>query len=203
LPYPTAWNAETFTIKGITSNIDALRGVATAFVCTYILFLVTGDVSFTRLSDNFIKGLESMTFVLVVLGFSYMLKEVQGVLGFDTLIAEKLGNILNPKLLPAIIFLVVSAICWSTAATWGVYAILLPLTVTLSIKTGADFWLVQGALASASVWGNASCLFSDNRVIVARATESDLISHGITQMPYQLIVLTASTILYLIAGLIL
>ena len=99
--------------------------------------MVTGAVSFTRLSDNFIKGPESKTFVLVVLGFTYMLKKV------------------------------------------------------------------QGALASASVWGNASCLFSDNRVIVARATESDLILPGVTQMPYQIIVLTASTILILIAGLIL
>lgn len=187
-------------LKGFTANVDALRGVATAVVITYLLFLVTGAVSFSILSANFIKGLESMTFVLVLLGFTYMLKEVQDVLGFNTFISDKLGDLLNPKLLPTIIFLVVAVVSWATASSWGIYAILVPLTSILSLKTGADFWLVQGALASGSVWGTAACFFADNRVLVAQSTKTNMIVHSITQLPYQMIILVVSTILYLVVG---
>jgi len=200
LPYPTEWNVGLFTMQGITSNIDALRGVATAFVITYLLLLFSGAMPFNRISDNFAKGLESMTFVLVILGFTYMLKEVQEVLGFSTFIENKLGRVLNPSLLPAIIFLVVSALGWSTASGWGIYAILMPVTAMLCATTGAHFWLVQGALASGTAWGASACFFSDNRVLIAKATGINIIEHGTTQFPYQLIILVVSTALYLIAG---
>ena len=200
LPYPTEWSVELLSVKGFTANVDALRGVATAVVITYLLFLISGAVSFHSLSLNFIKGLESMTFVLVLLGFTYMLKEVQDVLGFNTFVSNKLGDLLNPQLLPAIIFLVVAVISWATASSWGIYAILVPLTAILCLNTGANFWLVQGALASGSVWGTAACFFADNRVLIAQATKTNMIVHSITQLPYQMIILVVSTILYLIVG---
>lgn len=169
-------------------------------VITYLLFLVTGVMSFDKLSQNFIKGLESMTFVSALLVFMYMLKDVQNVLGFNAFLSNKLGNLINPQLLPAIIFLVVSVICWATASSWGVYVILVPLTVILSLNAGANFWLVQGALASGSVWGNSACFYADDRILVAQATKVNIIVHATTQLPYQLIILVSSTILYLIVG---
>jgi Na+/H+ antiporter NhaC len=203
LPYPTSWNAETFTLKGFTENIDALRGVATAFFATYILYLFSGAISFKHLTNSFIKGMEGMTFVLILLAFTFMLREVQGVLGFDHFVADKLGNLVNPKLLPAIIFLAVSVISWATASSWGVYAIMVPLVSLLAQQSGANFWLAQGALASATVWGNAVCFYSDSRVLIAQATKADLIAYSIAQLPYQVLILVTSVLLYLLAGFIL
>jgi Na+/H+ antiporter NhaC len=200
LPYPTDWNAETFTLKGFTENIDALRGVATAFFATYVLYLLSGAIPFQHLTGSFIKGMEGMTFVLILLAFTFMLREVQGVLGFDQFVADKLGNLLNPRLLPAITFLAVGMISWATASSWGLYAIMVPLVALLAHKSGANFWLVQGALASATVWGNAVCFYSDNRVLIAQATKADLIAYSLIQLPYQLLILVASVLLYLLAG---
>jgi tetracycline resistance efflux pump len=202
LPYPSGWNERLFTIDGFTSNIDALRGGATAFGATYLLYLFFKVMPFEKLSENFIKGLESMTFVLVLLTFSYLLKEVQDVLGFNAFITAKLEGIVNPVLLPAILFVIVAALTWASSSSWGLYIILLPLTVMLCKTTGAHFWLVQGALISGTVWGNAACLFSDNRLLISRSTGLNMIEQGITQLPYQLIVLAATAISFLIAGLI-
>ncbi len=141
-----------------------------------------------------------MTFVLILLAFTFMLREVQGVLGFDQFVVDKLGNLLNPQLLPAITFLVVGVISWATASSWGLYAIMVPLVALLAQKTGANFWLAQGALASATVWGNAVCFYSDNRVLIAQATKADLITYSLAQFPYQLLILVASVVLYLLAG---
>jgi Na+/H+ antiporter NhaC len=202
LPFPAAWDASLLTLDGFTSNIDALRGGATAFGITYLLYFFSGAMSFRELSANFIKGLESMTFVLVLLAFTYLLKEVQDVLGFNAFITEKLDGIVNPHLLPCILFIVVAALTWASSSSWGLFIILLPLTVVLCETTGAHFWLVQGALVSATVWGNAACLFSDNRLLISKATGLNMIEQGITQLPYQVMVLIASALAFLVAGFI-
>ncbi|MEJ7679364.1 MAG: hypothetical protein WKG06_16195 [Segetibacter sp.] len=66
---------------------------------------------------------------------------------------------------------------------------MVPLVALLAQKSGANFWLVQGALASATVWGNAVCFYSDNRVLIAQATKADLITYSLAQLPYQLLIL--------------
>jgi len=199
--YPTEWNSDYV----ITDNIDALRGIATTVVLTYLGYLIFGVMKFNDLSDNFVKGLETITFVLVVLGFTYLLKDVQGALGFDSFVEAKLNGIswLNNATLPAVVFLVVSGICWATGSNWGIYAILVPSTALLSQSLGAHFWLTQGALASGTVWGAAACFFSDNRVLTAQSCKVDMMQHGTSQFPYQLIILAVSTVLYFIAGFVL
>ena len=142
--------------------------------------------------------------MLVVLGFTYLLKDVQSSLGFEAFVQEKLSGIswLTGKTLPFVVFLVVCWVCWATGSNWGIYAILVPVVALLAQTLGAHFWLTQGALASGTVWGAAACFFSDNRVLTAQACKIDMMKHGISQFPYQLIILAVSSVLYLIAGFI-
>lgn len=204
-PYPydsEYWGSVTFSSESIFSSIDALRGIATACVFTYLFYLVLGVIKFNKISNNFVKGMESITFVLVVLGMTYLLKDVQNGLGFNEFVAEKLQGIswLNSATLPFVVFALVAWICWATGSNWGIYAILVPTTAILSRSLGADFWLTQGALASGTVWGAAACFFSDNRVLTAQSCKIDMMKHGISQFPYQLVIFGVSSILYLIAG---
>jgi tetracycline resistance efflux pump len=207
-PYPydsEYWGSVTFSSESIFSSIDALRGIATACVFTYLFYLLLGVIKFNKISNNFVKGMESITFVLVVLGMTYLLKDVQNGLGFNEFVAEKLQGIswLNSATLPFVVFALVAWICWATGSNWGIYAILVPTTAILSRTIGADFWLTQGALASGTVWGAAACFFSDNRVLTAQSCKIDMMKHGISQFPYQLVIFGISSIMYLIAGFIL
>jgi len=208
-PYP--WDFDywgsgfTFSMDYVFGNIDALRGIATACVFVYLYFLIFKIVDFHKISDNFVKGLETITFVLAVLGFTYLLKDVQNALGFNEFVASHLEGIswLNSATLPFIVFALVSWICWATGSNWGIYAILVPTVAILSTQFHANFWLTQGALASGTVWGAAACFFSDNRVLVAQSCKVDMMKHGISQFPYQMIIFAASSVVYLIAGFIL
>jgi tetracycline resistance efflux pump len=205
LPYPynlTYWGSFELNTDYIFGNIDALRGVATAVVFTYVYFMLFGILSFEKISKNFIKGLETMTFVLVILGMTYLLKDVQNGLGFNEFVVAKLSGIswLNGNILPFLVFAIVSWVCWTTGSNWGIYAILVPTVALLSHSVHANFWLTQGALASGSAWGAAACLFSDNRVLTAQSCKVDMIEHGTTQLPYQLLILVISLVLYLIGG---
>jgi tetracycline resistance efflux pump len=205
-PYP--WDFDfwgsgfTFSMDYVFGSIDALRGIATACVFVYLYFWIFKIVDFHKISTNFVKGMEMITFVLAVLGFTYLLKDVQNALGFNEFVASHLEGIgwLNNATLPFVVFLLVAWICWATGSNWGIYAILVPTTAILSHTLGADFWLTQGALASGTVWGAAACFFSDNRVLTAQSCKVDMMKHGISQFPYQLIILGVSSVLYLIAG---
>lgn len=204
-PYPwdmDYWGSITPSTEAIFGSIDALRGIITAVVFTYLYFLVFKVIKFNKISKHFVLGLETITFVLTVLGFTYLLKDVQNALGFNEFVVSHLEGIgwLNGATLPFVVFALVSWICWATGSNWGIYAILVPTTALLSHTLGANFWLAQGALASGSVWGAAACFFSDNRVLISQSCKVDMMKHGISQFPYQLIIFGASCILYLIAG---
>ena len=208
-PYPfdsSYWGADfTFSMDFIFGSIDALRGVATAVVFTYLYFMLFKIVDFHKISENFVKGLETITFVLAVLGFTYLLKDVQNALGFNEFVASGIEGIswLNNATLPVIVFALVAWICWATGSNWGIYAILVPVTAIISTQVGANFWLTQGALASGTVWGAAACFFSDNRVLTAQSCKVDMMQHGVSQFPYQLIIFGASAVVYLMAGFVL
>jgi tetracycline resistance efflux pump len=207
-PYPydvDYWGNFTFSSEFIFGNIDAFRGIATACVATYLYYMMFGVIKFSKISSNFVKGMESITFVLTVLGFTYLLKDVQNALGFNEFVTTHLQGIgwLNGATLPFVVFTLVAWICWATGSNWGIYAILVPTTALLSHGFGANFWLVQGALASGTVWGAAACFFSDNRVLTAQSCKVDMMTHGISQFPYQLTIFVASSVLYLIAGFVL
>ncbi|MCZ8228684.1 Na+/H+ antiporter NhaC family protein [Flavobacterium sp.] len=207
-PYPfdmDYWGSFEFSTEYIFGSIDALRGIVTAVVFTYLYFLLFKVIKFNKISKHFVLGLETITFVLTVLGFTYLLKDVQNALGFNEFVVEKLQGIiwLNGPTLPVIVFTLVAWICWATGSNWGIYAILVPTTALLSHTLGANFWLVQGALASGTVWGAAACFFSDNRVLTAQSCKVNMMQHGISQFPYQLIIFGTSAVLYLIAGFVL
>jgi tetracycline resistance efflux pump len=207
-PYPfdmDYWGSFNFSTEYIFGSIDALRGIITAVVFTYLYFLIFKVIKFNKISKHFVLGLETITFVLTVLGFTYLLKDVQNSLGFNEFVTAKLQGIgwLNGATLPFVVFALVAWICWATGSNWGIYAILVPTTALLSHTLGANFWLTQGALASGTVWGAAACFFSDNRVLTAQSCKVDMMTHGISQFPYQLTIFVASSVLYLIAGFVL
>ena len=192
----------TLTIYNFHSKIDALRGIMVAVTFTYILNWATGVMSLDQVSNNFIKGLETIVFVLAVLTMAYLLKEIQSKLGFNTFVESVLKNILSKEFLPMLVFMFVGLVGFSTGSNWGVYAVLVPVVSAVAISVGANIWLTQGALVSATVWGAAASFFSDNRILTAQSTQTNMMSHAISQFAPQLIIYTLSSILYLIFGLL-
>ena len=80
---------------------------------------------------------------------------------------------------------------------------MMPIGVSLAVTTGADVYLVIGAVVSGGVFGDQSSPISDTTIISALAAGCDVIEHTHSQLPYALIAGAIAAVCFLIGGLVL
>ena len=181
-------------------DIDALKGVmfAVAFTFFYYLFIKLGN--FRQLSETIFSGFNSMIFALAILLMSYMLKDVNDKMHLTQYVLNGATPYLNKQLLPLIIFISLSLISFATGASWGLYAVSIPLVVPLALHFNSNVLLNVGAVISAGAVGVNACLYSDSNILTAQSTECNNLDHGISQLPYATIAFIISCFIYLILG---
>ncbi len=102
--------------------------------------------------------------------------------------------------LPAVIFITMALVSFTTGSNWGVFVIVLPIVTALSNNLQADMTLVIGATLSASTFGSHACFYSDATVLTAQASGCTPFQHAITQIPYALIAAFLSIGGYVLLG---
>ena len=98
-------------------------------------------------------------------------------------------------------FIVALLLAFSTGTSWGTFAILLPITVSVF----GDQLLPLTAITTAAVLGGAVCgdhisPISDTTILCSTGAGCEHINHVSTQMQYGLVVAVISAICYLISG---
>lgn len=119
--------------------------------------------------------------------------------GFVAAIVEKYSISLN--LMPAIFFVVALLLAFSTGTSWGTFAILLPITVSVF----GDQLVPLTAITTAAVLGGSVCgdhisPISDTTILSSTGAGCDHINHVSTQMQYGIIVAIVSIISYIVSG---
>ncbi|MCK4578768.1 MAG: Na+/H+ antiporter NhaC family protein, partial [Candidatus Marinimicrobia bacterium] len=109
------------------------------------------------------------------------------------------ADILNPRLLPAITFIIAALISFSTGTSFGTMAILIPLVIPLAYIVPGNAGLPEasqqaiflgsiGAILSGAIFGDHCSPISDTTVMSSIASGADHIDHVRTQLPYGLTV---------------
>ncbi|OXS16741.1 sodium:proton antiporter [Zobellella denitrificans] len=168
-------------------EIDLLKGVLVALGFTMLLYSVQRLLSFQQQVDATLDGFKVMLYPIATVCAGFVLKEVNDQLGMTQYIIDTVTPILTPALLPAVVFLVMALVVFSTASSWGVFVISLPIVVPLAQAMAVPMPLVVGALLSASAFGSHACFFSDSTVLSAQGAGCDTMDHALTQLPYALI----------------
>lgn len=181
-------------------DIDALKGVMVAVAFTFLYYLVIKIGTFRQLSETMFGGFNSMVYALAILVMTYVLKDVNDKMGLTQYVLHGVSPYVSRQLLPVIVFLSMSFIAVTTGSSWGLYAIAIPLVVPLAINLHSNILLNCGAIVSAGVFGANACLYSDATVLTAQSTECNNLEHGISQLPYALIAMGLSAIVYLVLG---
>ncbi|MFK7984036.1 MAG: Na+/H+ antiporter NhaC family protein [Saprospiraceae bacterium] len=153
----------------------------------------------TETVNTIILGLKMILPGLLILVFSWALATTIGELHTATYLSTSLEDIVYPKLMPVLVFILAATIAFSTGSSWGVMAILypivIPMTWAMCQAAGMDLEISQGLLAhvisvvlAAAVFGDHCSPISDTTILSSIVCGCDHIEHVRTQLPYALTV---------------
>jgi Na+/H+ antiporter NhaC len=187
-------------IATLLLNKDALKGVLVGVSFTFFYYWLTGVMRFDSISEGVFDGFKTMIVALAILTMSYILKRVGDEMGLTPYVIESVKPVLSKNLLPMIVFLALSFISYTTASSWGLYAVALPIVVPLAQAVGADVWLSAAAVFSSGAFGSQASFFSDVTVLTSNSTECSNVRLSFAQFPYSLMAVAIAAVLFLFCG---
>lgn len=181
-------------------NKDALMGVLAGVAFTFFYYWISGVMRFAELSDGIFEGFKSMVFALAILTMSYVLKLVGDQMGLTPYVIDSVKPVLSRELLPVVVFLSLSFISYTTASSWGLYAVAIPIVVPLAAALGANLWLSLAAVVSSGAFGSQASFYSDVTVLTATSTECNNMEVSFSALPYNALAVLVSALLFLACG---
>lgn len=110
---------------------------------------------------------------------------------------------LSPNLIvPLALFLSAGFIALCMGTSWGTFAIMLPIGVSIASANGADVMLAIAAVLGGAVYGDHVSPISDTTILSATGAGCSVQSHFITQLPYASMIAFVAFISYGVAGLL-
>lgn len=168
---------------------------------TIIYYFLRGLMDFKELMDSIATGFKSMVPAMLILIFAWSLSEITLLLGVN----EYVGSIFAGGasglhfLLPAIVFIVSVGLAFATGSSWGTMGILLPIVAGVGLEEHMMIISISACLAGA-VCGDHCSPISDTNIMSSTAARCDHLAHNATQLPYAIVALVISFVIYLIAG---
>ena len=191
------------------ANCDAITGLAMGALYTVailaLLYLPRKIVTPKQFLDGLVEGFKNMVPATLILVFAWTLSGVCGgdylnAGGFVANVVEKYNITLN--MMPAIFFVVALLLAFSTGTSWGTFAILLPITVSVfGDQMTSLMVMTTAAVLGGSVCGDHISPISDTTILSSTGAECNHINHVESQMQYGLVVAAVSFICYVVGGL--
>ena len=121
-------------------------------------------------------------------------------MGLTEYVLQHVTPYVSKEMLPVTVFVSLALISVTTASSWGLYAVALPLIVPLAQNLDSNVLLNCGAVVSAGVVGSNACPFGDATILTSQSCESNALDNSYAQLPYVAIVFGLSCLLYIILG---
>lgn len=86
--------------------------------------------------------------------------------------------------IPMVLFVISGFIAFATGTSWGSFAIMLPIAVSVVGAVGGDMILCISAVLAGAVYGDHTSPISDTTILSATGAGCSVQSHFITQLPY-------------------
>lgn len=182
---------------GSANSIDSLLWAACAgSIVALVAGLATKTFKVKEGLEAWFDGVRSMVLACAILILAWALGGLCKDLHTADFVVQSVGSALDPRFIPAIVFLLAAAVSFATGSSWGTMAILFPLVIPLA-ATAADDTILLGAISSilaGSVFGDHCSPISDTTILSSMAASADHIDHVRTQLPYALFVAFVSIV---------
>lgn len=190
------------------SNCDAATSLAMAaffsIIFIGVLYLPRKIMSGKQYLDGLVEGFKNMVPTVLILTFAWTLS---GICGSDYLdaggfIADTVVKYQIPlSLMPAIFFAIAIFLALSTGTSWGTFAILLPITISVfQDQVSPIMILTVSAVLGGSVCGDHVSPISDTTILSSTGAGCNHISHVETQLQYGMVAALISFLAYAVCG---
>ncbi|PVZ70307.1 Na+/H+ antiporter NhaC family protein [Pelagibaculum spongiae] len=193
-----------FTLLGAFENTDAAKalvyGGAVGLAVTLLMLLRRKPAS-SDLWSSTLTGVKSMLPAIYILTLAWMLSTTIGSLETGKYLSTLANGNIDPRLLPAILFILSGAMAFATGTSWGTFGIMLPIAGDLAAGTQISLILpMMGAVLAGAVFGDHCSPISDTTILSSTGASCHHIDHVVTQLPYALLVAACALVGYLILG---
>lgn len=110
---------------------------------------------------------------------------------------------LSPQVLPVMLFIFSGIMAIATGFSWGVFGIMLPISVQMATALGLDtamMYCCLGAVLSGSVFGDHCSPISDTTILSSTGAECLHINHVMSQLPYAFYSAAVASVGFLAVG---
>jgi Na+/H+ antiporter NhaC len=104
--------------------------------------------------------------------------------------------------IPCIVFILGAFMGFAMGTSWGVWGILMPIAIPLTLAAGGNPFVAAAAVLSGGTFGDHCSPISDTTIMSSIGAGCDHIEHVNTQLPYALTAAGISAVLFLLTGFI-
>lgn len=171
-----------------------------ASVTLVVLILYNTARKLSNLFSEYVLGMSGMLPIAATLILAWALGTVSEQLGTGQYVGDLAKEVLNPALLPLLVFVVAAVLSFSIGSSWGTIIIMMPLAIPSAMTTGNEFSIIIGAVLSGALFGDHSSPISETTILSSTGAGIDPLAHFSTQLPYALINGIIASLGFLLAG---
>ena len=139
---------------------------------------------------------------VAIIFFAFVMQEAMSDIGIAGYVINSVRPFMNAALFPALTFLIVAALNFTTGSVWGIPAIVVPVILPLALSIGANPLVVMGAIVSGATLGSHACFYSDATVLTSSCCKMENMDHALSQLPYALCAAGIAVAGYLLCGIL-
>ena len=179
---------------------ELFLAVTAAIGVCFILYLPRRRMTFSGFCDLAMHGFCNMIPTVAIIFFAFVMQEAMSDIGIAEYVIHAISPYMTASILPAVVFVAVAILNFSTGSVWGVPAIIVPIIMPLANMLGANLVLVMAAVVSGATLGSHACFYSDATVLTSSCCKMQNMDHAFSQMPYAAMAAGVSFFGYLACG---
>lgn len=152
-----------------TSNL--LLAVVVSLIVCFVLYVPQKVVALDDFFNLVVRGFADMLPILILLVIAFVLQKVTEGMGMTDFIISVAKPLLWGPVFPAIAFVLVAALTFTTGSLWGMSAVVAPIVFPLGAAISANPILIMAAIISGGAFGSHACFYTDATLLSSRVQE--------------------------------
>lgn len=195
---------ENWDLMDAVNNMDGMLAITYSFgisvVFAILFYAIRGLSTITESIAAFVTGTKSIIYVLMLLAFAWAIGGVGEELDTAGYMVQIFQGNIPAFLTPVFIFIIACVMTFSTGATWGTYAIMIPLAVPLGVAMDVSVLACVTAVIGGGGFGNHCSPLADTAILSSAASNIRHTDHIKTQIPYSVTCALVACVGYIISG---